>query len=467
MRKLLAIGAVLAILPYANADETVWSWDGDVRLRFETHEDPISGSNINNASDKFIEQRNIVGVNMKRGDSVSGRVTLIHAFNWGSVGAGNVNDEINSNGGAIGAVGRPNGLNNTENLLLVNEAYLDWNFAHNWSLRAGRTGFELANGKVISRFGDALTPYSFDGVRIGWDHNIAHFGINHLRLSDGFSATGSTAAANNLTGEFTNDPQDVLTVLSADFKGLPDWWKVAHIHVIQRTADETTGVNTAGVGTTSTVDEKRFGLVASGDTHGLDFSFTYAMVFGETENRSAATAAVDNEANMWDLELGYSLPEVANLRVHFNYHVDSGDDGSDATSNETYNPLFYDQHNNAGRMDVVAWGNLTYWNLGVTASYWGLDFAVEYYQFTKTEDQDATLNQGVHGALLANSGGNGVAADEDDIGTELDIVISKAYDNGMNVGFRYGMFTPGDLFSGTDNRDETYSQYVVEAGMTF
>ena len=126
----------------------------------------------------------------------------------------------------------------------------------------------------------------------------------------------------------------------------------------------------------------------------------------------------DISANMMDLEFGYSLPEMMSSRFHAGYHMDSGTPGTGATKNETYDGFYYDKHNNAGLMDVVGWGNLTYMRAGFTLSPMeDLTVAAEYFMFTQTEKDG---DNSVKGAVRPD-----VDADEDALGIELDLTVNK------------------------------------------
>jgi hypothetical protein len=69
---------------------------------------------------------------------------------------------------------------------------------------------------------------------------------------------------------------------------------------------------------------------------------------------------------MFDLMVGYSMPETMGLKLSAAYHMDSGDDNAGDDKTETYQPLYYDSHKYAGLMDILGWGNLTYWNINAS-----------------------------------------------------------------------------------------------------
>jgi hypothetical protein len=108
-------------------------------------------------------------------------------------------------------------------------------------------------------------------------------------------------------------------------------------------------------------------------------------------------------------------------------------------------------------MDLFGWGNLTYMRLG--ASFQPADditVAAEYFMFTQTEKDGANTYRG------ANR--NDVDAAEDDLGTELDLTVTKKYSNNFAISASYRMFAPGDEFGA--NADD-YNQAYLEGKLTF
>ena len=143
---------------------------------------------------------------------------------------------------------------------------------------------------------------------------------------------------------------------------------------------------------------------------------------------------------MFDLMVGYGLPETMGLKLSAGYHMDSGDDASTTDKNEGYQSLFYDRHNYAGLMDVLDWGNLSYFN--VNASIMpaeDLEAGLGFYMFSRSKDTGAvTFGQGFNNTP-ATTLASGSA-----LGSEVDVFANKAYGPDMKVGARYSMFMPGD-----------------------
>src|SRR5690606_35815724 len=161
------------------------------------------------------------------------------------------------------------------------------------------------------------------------------------------------------------------------------------------------------------------------------YTATYAMYSGETQVAGGG-ATTDISASMIDAEVGYSMPATMGLRVHVGYHTDTGT-AAGTTDNETYSGFHYDMHNNAGLMDRFTFGNLTYMRVGA-AVHPSDDVTVglEYFMFSQTEADQAVDANGVN----ANT-------TEDELGNEIDLVVTKKYSNNFSTMLRYGMFQPG------------------------
>src|SRR5207302_1504581 len=237
---------------------------------------------------------------------------------------------------------------------------------------------------------------------------------------------------------------------SFDWKTAPDFLKTvgAHYVLVKKDEGNYTGPLT-GLDPIPNEDSSRYGVTVAGDKMGVDYRANYEIYNG-TRKSTAAAASQDVDANMMDAEVGYSMPSMMGFRVHGTYHVDTGT--SSATKDQTYQGFYYDRHDNGGLMEKFAWGNLTYMNLGLTANPRDdISVAVNYYTFTKTEKKDfayagtgKTVGTG-YGAVGTIAATNPANSTKSDLGTELDISVTKKYNNNFSINAHYAMFTPGDV----------------------
>jgi len=411
MKKLLFAFASLALISSAHAaDGADIKWNAEMRFRFTGIQ---NAGFAESATDNETVQRTKIGATFTKGEDLTATVTLLNAATWGTEGNGL------STAGSLSPA-------DTDNSVLVSEAFVFWKAMDNFALKVGRGAMDLADGSVVSKNDWQQLPSTFEGV-LGvyfteWA-NVNVFGIK------GMNDTATSADDVNFYGA------------SLDFKNLPEVLKMVNFHVLQSKA---TGM--AGVGAKDS--KTRYGLTAKGDVAGFDYRATYAMYTGKLEIGAAST---DNKAHMMDLEVGYSLPDVMNLRVAALYHADSGQDTS--TDNTRYDAFFYEKHANAGLMDILNWGNLTYMKLGVALEPMEMTkVGLDFYKFTKSEKTDTTV-----GTPAGAAGTDDIittSATEDDLGSEIDLWATKALSNGTELNARVGKFSGGDAM-GTNLKDVT------------
>lgn len=429
MKKLIALVAVLSYVPFAHAQEGNWTHSGEYRLQYFNNENDPSNTLSGGDTDQFARNRVKLNTTVRAGEQMTFNVGLVHNSIWGA----NPDQTPDS----VGVAAAP-GTADTSNLLLVNEFAMSWQASDELMFKVGRITQTLGDGTVVSSNDWYPVAKAFDGLGAMYD-------LEKVRLGAFAVAGARSTVANNNYGNFYG--------IVADWKDLPAFLKMAHFHYITVSRDQG---SYAGVAVDKEATQ-RIGLTLAGDTAGIDYKGTYAMYSGETE--TAAGVSTDIDSMMMDFEVGYSMPALMNLRAHVGYHQDSGD-SSAGGDNETYEPFHWDSYNRAGLMDVFGWGNLTYLNAGVAlAPMEDLTVGVEYLMFSKTEKNDDAYN--INHTAITNAS---TTAGEDDLGTELDLVVTKKYSNNFSIQGRYGMFTPGDSWG---NNDDTFTQYYLESKLTF
>jgi Alginate export len=430
MKKLIALLAVLGFAGTANAaDGADFSHSGEFRLQYQNDANADWDDSADD-TDQDWNQRLRWGTTVRAGEKLTGHFTLVHNAAWGS-NADQTPDDISIPAGTDAA----GGAAGTNNILIVNEAYASWMVNDSWSLRFGRGSFTMADGRFVSANDFNAVSKAFDGGMASWDQEWARWSF--------FAVEGAKGLVSpNTMGLFFG--------FAADFKSLPSFLKSANLHVVQvkRDADD---YNVGGtVLTLPDQDNLKVGFVVTGEAGAADWRVNY-----ETESGDNGNGAQDISTSMYDLEAGYKLG-WNDTRIHLGYHSDSGSTGAD---DETYDGFHYDTHANAGLMDVLGWGNLTYMRAGATISpKEGLTVGLEYLAFTMTEeDQGSYQNVGALGTTASVAG-------EDDLGTEIDVWVSKKYTNNFSITGRYSTFAPGEaIVADGDDRTQVY----VESKLTF
>ena len=59
------------------------------------------------------------------------------------------------------------------------------------------------------------------------------------------------------------------------------------------------------------------------------------------------------------------------------------------------------------------------------------------------------------------------SASKDDVGSEIDVWVNKAYEGGFTLGARYGQFTPGDGATITGNNKDNQQEFELTAQLDF
>ncbi|MGE3975159.1 MAG: alginate export family protein [Bdellovibrionales bacterium] len=462
-------GLALATTAQA-ADTTDFKWDAEMRLRYTNDagynfQKEVSttatgnGNNINAANTagrnyNGVAQRVKVGVGMKRGDSLSGYVSIINHNFWGGTGgrtaAGDYTYGNNENVGT-GTAG---------NVFIVNEAWGWWKASDMAALKFGRSQMEIAGGAVAGPNDWQAIPNTFDGLQTMWDFEPVSLNLFGLKLRD-LNPNGAAQTTQ------TDDAESVMYGLVAGIKNLPEFLKKAEIHLLQ-TNDETT---TSFVGATTSTDRNeimRYGFIVGGDAANVDYKFITDMYTGK-KKVSPSTASTGDQnltGSMFDLTVGYTLPEVMMLRIGGNYHMDSGGEVT-ATDNKTYKPFHYSSHEFGGNMDVVQWGNVTYWglNAGIKPTD-DLGVRLDYLSYSRTSDRDSVS---INGATQSAETGTTTAGSSNKIGSEIDLTVTKTYGDNLSVWALYGVFTPDEFIKGNpaSARDDAHTRIQLQGKLTF
>lgn len=412
MKKLIAFIAFLGLAATVHADGAEFSHNADMRIRYKHATNMDWSTDAGDASAAF-DQRVRWGTTFKKGDKFTGQLSLNHNATWGSNGASGQypNDVASDATGAYSSTG-------TENILLVNEAYLNWMASDELMVRAGRGSFTMADGRVVAANKYEQVQKAFDGIMFTHDAEWARASFFFVRGAE----LGTGAATNDAVGDFMG--------LVFDFKNLPEVLKTANLHLMQ--------IHQDALATVDGQHSNRMGFTVGGETAGVDYNFTYAMHSGTVLDQATGDDGNSIAANMMDLEVGYSMPDMMNFRVGFQYHTDSGDDTAD-DKNETYTGFHYDTHYNAGLMDIIGYGNLTFMKLGFSMdAAENLNVGLDYYTFSQTKKGGQYFD-------TDGSGTNSADADETALGSEIDLVVTKKYSDNFNMELRYGQFTPGKV----------------------
>lgn len=481
MKKLFAVVA-LAVLAgnVATADDkgTEFKFGGEVRTRYSvTNNGTFSDGGA--PSESHFQQRNQFHVNAITSDKLQAYFNFLHATLWGSgvpagASAGGYASAYTTGLGA-GSHGTAAAGSNT---LLVHEAWMWWKLSDMLSLKAGRSTMTYGDGLVFSKFDWASVPYNFEGLmgRFSWDF---------LDLDVG---GGKFADAGLTTARGTDTEINGWLVYGA-FKNLPDVLKAVDLFLLQIMGDAGTGTTATfvpGVATLNTTyggvgswNVMTIGGRVKGEVSMVDFRLDGAFQNGKMKSVAAGIGDGEFGGMMFDAEVGVNFPEFMKGRAYVGYHMDSGEETPTSGNNtkiEGYQPLFYDNHTYAGRMDLVGFGNLTDISVGLGLSpsddtTLGLEVSLLSRSTDKGLPTVLARGEGVSTTINTSIvGGTYVATNtEKNLGTEIDVWAKHDYGHGLSVMGRFGYLTLGDYFTKgvTTGITKNAMQFVAQATYNF
>ena len=219
MKKLIALIAVLSYVPFAHAAEGDWTHSGEFRLQYFNNQAQGFNKDAVDANDQFIMQRTKLNTTVRAGEKMTFNLGLVHNADWGS-NADQFPDDINDHGGGT-AAGTDGRANATNNVLTVNEAFMNWQVSDEATVKAGRITQTLGDGSVVSSNDWEPVAKAFDGAGLIYDLEQVRVGAFGVTGGRGYNADEDFA---NKIGAFYG--------LVLDWKTLPSFLKMAHLHYI-------------------------------------------------------------------------------------------------------------------------------------------------------------------------------------------------------------------------------------------
>ena len=470
-------------LAWSNENDHDKVFDADIRFRYFYDIERDSESVSNEVSQEqgtidpriwdFVpenewEQRMIVTYKLRAGEPFKGRFGLLYD------GRGILAD--NRMWSTRETTESPRSIDLTDHGLLVAEAFGHWVPNDRFEIQFGRSYWTLANGSVLSPNFYQQVPIATDGIALYYNTEFFNSQILFAEVSN--TDTGSLSTLRDIYDR-------KFWGLNLEAKSLDSIERLS-FHVIQVIGEpswQRSRLSSPWVNENFEASELRYGVILGGNLSNLDYNFAFAAHEGSSSSnkKQKNKDSVDTKGDMFDIRLGYSFPELGDLRFYGGFHRDSGDDGNDSNGQERYDPFYYNFHDNAGSMDVLQWGNLTYYHVGMSLEPTEkFILGASYFMFSATEKNDNfhSLDRFQSAFSADNLGAsNGLsrywkkASDADAssrLGTEVDVWISKQHGNHLNMSLIYGLFTPGDYFAKPDNSQyEAYSRLLFQTSLTF
>lgn len=412
-------------------------WSGDYRLRGQYLENAAIGSSD---SQDFYNHRMIVSGKMVPNDSVQAHFSI------------NLNQNLGSED-RFGFAGIRDEDPDDEDVQILT-AYGDWAFGSAFSFKFGRMDLNWGNEAVISVNNDDQRPFFFDGVVFTYDAAGFSFSSGALKISDWITA-------NSDSGDV--DPDESAYFVSIDFKPLSRLVEKSQIFFLRLQSDNFTTPSVSIEGSSL----NRLGFSASGSSGALFYNLDYVSLLGSYNGGQSAAAWMGN------LKLGLRFGDKTPSEFFLKGHFDSGDKADTADKNEGYRPLYYNHHEYAGLMDLLAWGNLNY--LGAGFSFLRKErseFMLQalWFRLSETNQGPSSISYlgfGDSSDLIdQNVFQNSNGVESSDLGFEVDFLFKRTFSSKAYVEFIAGIFMPGEYLEAY-GRDENILSFRLTTGFEF
>ena len=406
MKKISALAVagvfVASLAGTAFAEGTDLKISGEIRVRHVEQNNYDMNSDAGDASNTTT-QRTRVNVDAKVNETTKAYISLQDTRIWGSEAntASTGNEAVTQNAAKdVTATGQA---------VDVSQAYvqLDKLAGQPLSLKLGRQALAYGDQRLIGAFEWSDNARRFDALKFAYNHEAVNVDFFLANIKENGIANPADAQFNGL-------------YLTA--KTIP-LHKALDVYLLQK-------ANTAAGENIMT-----YGLRLDGGTAGIDWTAEAAFQSGD------ATSAAKKKANMYALKAGYTLPQIASLRIGAEYDFASGQDTS--TDNTAFDNLYPTNHPLYGVTDITGTNSLSdlkamSLNVGAKPAE-GLRVVAEYWSYSK--DQGATTA----------------------IGNEMNVQAWYALNSNVDLHGFIARFTPSSDFSATtDPADNVTLQLAVK-----
>ena len=277
-------------------------------------------------------------------------------------------------------------------------AYGNWNITDELELRLGHIPYEIGPSFVSQNHYEPF-PYMFKGVFLFYSAQFVNFNL-----------WGAYPPKQRVGLTKEKGPRYSLGA-AIDVKVAMEVFKKINLHLIYLTDSfrkEDSSNKTS-----------RYGLSLEGDmgSQKIDYNISFAGLNFKAQQ------------TMLNIETGYSYPKWHDIRAFIIFHRDTG----------KYNPWLYDRHENAGLMDMLQWGNLTYallgWSISLPKDF---DIQLQLLRFQRTEKGPSHLGRYGASSLKEPSSESGPKI----LGDEVDLQIIKTFSEAFETHLLGGVFIP-------------------------
>jgi hypothetical protein len=350
---------------------------------------------------------------------------------------------------------------NTDNNFIINQGWGNWKVSDFLNFKFGRQTLEIGRGLVYGLNEWENLPTYYDGFGALFDWTVLDLSFYALKAYETSRAERSSATT-------TNDNTNY--VIDLKFKDLSDMISMANVSFVQTSGNP----NTLDYATNTVSHQalQRFGFdyVLTGVYFETAGSVSYV-----TGTKTATTGDLSVKQYMFDFEAKAIMPEWSRFNLWVGVHQDSGDKDSTDSKDDQYEPLNYNLHMNAGRMDFFKFGNLTFLRSGVSMrmlSDWY--FGGEYFIFSKTSQYGP--NYLARNILQTELQNNTLRFGNDkNLAQEVDLWFGKTFQSGVKFEITANYLRPSaamksayDVVGGAAHPlDKPILNLIAEIGMFF
>ncbi len=407
---------------------------GEIRVRGES----VSNSTTGAKSQEQIIQRTRLNVDAKIDEKTKAYIQVQDSRAWGSDGTsdggGTGQDNATTSTTISGTTATSSTTVNSESTD-IKQAYLQFdNIADQpLSLKLGRQVMAYGDHRLIGGFEWSNTARSFDALKLMY--NTDTFGIDLFY--------------SKMKESVTNDTTDFKTNGTTDDKDYTFSGIYAIIKAIQNNTIDLYALQDKNDATDRSL--LTYGARLNGKFADADYTAEYALQGGDNSKSGGTT--ISQESNALAVKAGYTLKEMAGLRIGAEYDTATGDKSSTSDKNEAFQNLYPTNHPLYGFTDDIGWSNMSAMSLNIglkpTETLW---IGAEYWKYSRAEKD---------------------ANNKDDLGSEINIMARQSLSSNVKCELSWIRRSAGDASGTTDyygrtiDKDKTSDFVYLQINVAF
>lgn len=400
---------------------------GGIRVRYEKLLDATGKSFTTEEDEAQATHRAQVDFKLYKGEYFESFIRIINFAEWGGASG-------DSSGGQHNGFTRTNGL-------LVNQAWGFWKVDDSIGFKFGRMPLHFGLGYTYGGNDWFNVPYSFDSAGLIMDWESVKLSLIGAKVTELTKVPNQTLSP---------DPEENHIIVNIDIKNLTDAINIFNVSLVQVNRD--LGSPDNGVSVLNGQNMQRLALELGVSTKNIFATAFLTYVTGEEKvapiNQVNNIEKIELSQAAADIKVGYRFPASNDLSFWAGYHFDSGDKIVGDDESQSYNSFYYEVYGQAGLMDFLRWGNLSFYRIGMDVDITtSITVGAEWLEFSKTEKGDV-VRFGDAGRFLNSriSSGDLTLGSAESLGSEIDLWVDFQFGSGVKVRGTVSSFMPGEAF---------------------